>query len=99
MNINQFLKNCKTFIVKMNEKGVPVPMVSYKGEGNPALTLVVISATLVVVGLLSRWAGAVGGIDMTNAMQFFGISTTLFFGHTLVHKDVPGSKADGDDQK
>lgn len=93
MNINSFLQNWKGFIAKMNEQGIPIPMVRYKGEGNPALTLVVISATLVVVGLLSKWAGAIGGIDMTNAMQFFGISTTLFFGHSWVHK------GDDSDQK
>lgn len=71
----------------MNAKGVPLPMVRYKGEGNPALTLVFVSAALVVAGVLH-----LGNIDMVDAMQFFYASSTLFFGHSWVHKDASGNQ-------
>ena len=91
MSIQDFLASWKSFVTKMNEKGVPMPMARYKGEGNPALTLVIISSVLVIVGIVGKWSGKLGGIDMVNAMQFFYASCTLFFGHSWVHKDSDGS--------
>ena len=91
MNLSQISQAWKDFVSKMNEKGVPMPMASYKGEGNPALTLVILSSFLVIVGIVGKFAGLLGGIDMNNAMQFFYASCTLFFGHTWVHKDSKGN--------
>ena len=71
MSLKDVTNNWKSFIVRMNEKGVPVPMARYKGEGSPALTLVVMSSGLVAIGIVGKWAGHLGGIDMNNAMEFF----------------------------
>lgn len=102
MNLNNISQKWKNFVVQMNDKGVPVPLLRYKGQGNPALTVFMVSSMLVVVGIVGKWAGHLGGIDMNNAMQFFYASSTLFFGHSWVHKDAKGNTDtlnDGDDQK
>jgi hypothetical protein len=65
-------------------------MARYKGEGSPALTLVVLSSTLVMVALIGKAAGFAGGVDFGNAIQFFYASCTLFFGHSWIHKDAKG---------
>lgn len=91
MDLSSISKYWKTFIGNMNSKGVPIPMVRYKGEGNPALTLVFMSAGLVMTGIIGKAAGHLGGIDMASAMQFFYASSTLFFGHSWVHKDPNGN--------
>lgn len=83
----------------MNSKGVPIPMIRYKGEGNPALTVFVIASVLVAIGIVGKMAGLLGGIDMNNALQFFQASSVLFFGHSWVHKDAQGNSTtlDGGD--
>jgi len=82
-SVTQFWKN---FVSSMNAKGVPVPMVRYKGQGDPGLTLVFVSAGLLIAG-----ACHLGNIDLPSAMQFFYASSTLFFGHSWVHKDAKGN--------
>jgi hypothetical protein len=101
MDLNNVMQKWKEFISQMNQRGVPVPMARYKGEGNPALTVFVVSSVLVTAGIVGKWAGHLGGIDMNNAMQFFYASSTLFFSHSWVHKDSKGSDTltSGDDQK
>ena len=97
MSINNFVRGWKAFVGRMNEKGVPMPMARYQGKGSPALTLVILSSSLVIVGIVGKWAGHLGGIDMASAMQFFYASCTLFFGHSWVHKETIG--ADGKTQE
>jgi hypothetical protein len=86
MNLSSISQYWKNFVGAMNAKGIPVPMVRWKGEGNPALTLTFISA-----GLLICAACHVGNIDLPAALQFFYASSTLFFGHSWVHKDSSGT--------
>jgi len=103
MDLKQLSSAWKAFCVKMNEQGVPMPMARYKGEGNPALTLVILSSALVIAGIVSKWSGFLGGVDMNNALQFFYASSTLFFGHSWVHKDGKGNSdslgSSSDDKK
>lgn len=101
MNLKNITDSWKSFVGRMNDKGVPIPMVRYKGEGNPALTVFVVSSLLVTAGIVGKMAGHLGGIDMANAMQFFYASSTLFFGHSWVHKGEGGSDTldGGDGQK
>ena len=101
MNIENFSKWWKDLVNSANSSGIPVPMVRFKGEGNPALTVFLVSSMLVTVGIVGKWAGHLGGIDMSNALQFFYASSTLFFGHSWVHKDSQRNDQDvpnGDDQ-
>lgn len=90
MALATILSKWRQFIVKMNDKGIPVPMVRDPNtlEGSVSLSLVCVSTLLVVVGIVGKWSGHLGGIDMVNAMQFFYASCTLYFGHTWVHKEA-----------
>lgn len=88
MKLSAILSKWKKFVVSMNDKGIPVPMVRDPNtlEGSVSLSLVCVSTLLVVVGIVGKWSGHLGGIDMVNAMQFFYASCTLYFGHSWVHK-------------
>ena len=71
-------------------------------EGSVSLTLVVISSFLVIVGIVGKWSGWLGGIDMNSAFNFFYASTTLYFGHTWITKEQPAKtieKAEDKSQK
>lgn len=95
MSIKQIFEKWKELVEMANDKGVPLPMVRDPQtlEGSVSLTLVVMSSFLVVVGIIGKWSGWFGGIDMNSAFNFFYASTTLYFGHSWVHKEV-AAKAD-----
>lgn len=67
------------------KKGIPVPVIRDPVSQQPSasFTLLVISAGLVIFGLINKAAKLVDGIDMDNALQFFGICAGLYFGRKL----------------
>lgn len=105
--IRTILSEWKKIVSKLNDKGVPLPMVRDPNtlEGSVSLTLVVVSSLLVAIGIVGKWSKWLGDIDMNNALQFFYASCTLYFGHGWVHKaetadkesDDSGLKADDPD--
>ena len=62
--------------------GVPLPMVRdpKTGKGSVSLTLVFISSALVILGLVGKWSGHMGVVDISNALEFFYASSFLYFG-------------------
>lgn len=94
MRISDLVNKWKELVEKANDKGIPLPMVRdpQSLEGSVSLTLVCMSSFLVVIGIVGKAAGFIGGIDMTSAFNFFYASTTLYFGHSWVHKDDSSSK-------
>jgi hypothetical protein len=67
------------------EKGIPVPILRDAVTQKPSasFTLLVVSSGLVIFGLINKAAKLVDGIDMPNALQFFGICAGLYFGRKL----------------
>lgn len=98
MSINDLIQHWKELVSKANDRGIPLPMVRNPNtlEGDVALTLVVVSSFLLIVGIVGRWAGLLGGIDMQTAKEFFYASSTLFFGHSWVHKDKAAAQQPDD---
>lgn len=72
--------NIRSFIDQMNSKGIPVPMVRYNGKASMSMTLVWISTTIVIFGLLNRFGNWFKGVDITNALQFAGMCYAYAFG-------------------
>lgn len=89
MSIKEIFKKWKQVVEAANDRGIPLPMVRDPNtlEGSVSLTLVVMSSFLVVVGIVGKAAGLIGGIDMSSAFNFFYASTTLYFGHSWIHKE------------
>jgi hypothetical protein len=44
---------------------------------------VFISFNIVLVGLVGKWAGALGGIDLTQALNLFYACAALYWGRKL----------------
>lgn len=82
MSTSSFAKKWKEFVGRMNEKGVPLPTVRdpKTGIGSVSLTLVAISFGLCVCGILTKWSGKIGGIDVGTALELFYASSALYFG-------------------
>lgn len=72
----------KNFINVINRKGIPLPTIRdpKSGEGSISLTLVFISFNFVLIGLVGKWAGAMGGIDISQALNLFYACAALYWG-------------------
>lgn len=82
MNFKEIQKRWSDFVIKMNKMGVPLPTVRdpQTGMGSISLTLVFISFNAVLIGLVGKWAGALGGIDLTQALNLFYACAALYWG-------------------
>lgn len=65
-----------------NMYGINLPMVKdpKTGIGSVSLTLVVISSVMVILGLVGKWSGKLGVVDINNSLEFFYASSALYFG-------------------
>ena len=86
MDFRKIKEKVQTFIATMNSKGIPVPTARdpQTGLGSVSFTLVLISSVIYILGMVGKWSGKFGGIDMANAKDFFDSSCYLYFGRTLV---------------
>lgn len=75
-------KKWKIVVNRANAVGVPLPTVRdpKSGLGSVSLTLVFISSSLVILGIVGKWSKSLGEIDIRNALEFFYASSALYFG-------------------
>ena len=73
-----------------NQRGINLPMVKdpKTGIGSVSLTLVAISSVMVIIGLVGKWSGRLGTVDIHNALEFFYASSALYFGRNWKSKDA-----------
>lgn len=95
MNFKKFLHKWSKFVNRMNDKGIPIPMMRDPRtlEGSVSLTLLFCASLWVQLGLLGKFADMFKGINLEQAMQFFYACSALYFGTTWTGKD--GSKIEG----
>jgi hypothetical protein len=88
MDLEKIEASGKSFAAKLNEQGIPIPLLRdpVTQKGSVPLSLVAISTLLVIAHVVGKWAGYLGGVDPAVAMQFFYASCSLYVGHTLVSK-------------
>jgi hypothetical protein len=69
----------------LTKKGISIPVVRDPVTQKPSvsLTLVVVSAGIVVFGLFNKVAKLVQGVDMDSALSFFYASSALYFGRSF----------------
>lgn len=80
--LSRLIKNMKKLVLICNSYGIPLPLVHdpKTGTGSVSLTLVVLSSSMVLLGLVGTWSGKLGVIDIKNALEFFYASSFLYFG-------------------
>jgi hypothetical protein len=78
----------KALIEKLNKNGIPLPMARdpRTGLGSVSLTLVWISSIYVQLALVGRITNALKGVDIVNALYWFGICASLYYGRSLTKK-------------
>lgn len=81
------LNRVKDFLTKLNQLGIPIPMLRDPkvGVSSVSFTMMFISFNTVLVGLIGKWSGFFGGINIEQAIYLFLICASLYFGRTLTY--------------
>lgn len=81
-----------------NKVGIKLPMIHDPkvGGSSVSLTMMFISFNVVLVGLIGKWSKYLD-IDITQALYWFGICASLYFGRNLSvgGKSVTNTKEEG----
>lgn len=74
-----------TFITKLNSMGIPLPMIRDPKNGLPSvsLTMLFISFNVVLIGLIGKFSKFFDGVDIQQAIYWFGMCAALYFGRKL----------------
>ena len=85
-----------SFVGRLNSRGIPLPTVRdpKTGLGSISLTLVFVSSALMMLGIVGKYSGKLGGLDMSYAMQFFWTACALYWGRKFQMKDGASFGAD-----
>jgi hypothetical protein len=88
MDLEKIEDTGKSFAVKLNEQGIPIPLLRdpVTKVGSVSFSLVILSTALVVAHIVGKCAGYLGGVDPAVAMQFFYASCSLYIGHAFITK-------------
>lgn len=86
----------KAFIAKLSEQGIVLPMIQDPKTKIPSvsLTMMIVSFNVVLLGLIGKSAGFLGGVDLQQAIYWFMITSGLYFGRSLTYKDAKQEKED-----
>lgn len=78
-------RDWSAFVNKMNEMGVPLPLVRdpKTKRGDVALTLVFLSSLWVQIGLVGKFTHWFQGIDMGQALNWFYACSALYWARKM----------------
>jgi hypothetical protein len=88
MNLQQFKDKIIDMSRKLNQNGIYIPLLSDPKTkmGSVSLTLLFLSSVYVQFGLINKFAKIVDGVDMNNALEWFLITSGLYFTRSLSKK-------------
>lgn len=79
----EIIAKIKEIINKMNEKGVPVPMIRVNGNPSLTATMVLLSFNTCLLGQVGKISGFLGGIDLTQSNYLLGITLAAYLGRRM----------------
>lgn len=77
------LQKIKNLIKKMNEAGIPLPLVRINGVPTMTGTMAIISFNTCLIGQIGKISRILDGIDLTQANYLFGICLTAYLGRRM----------------
>lgn len=85
MTSAEFKEKWLSWVRGMNERGFPMPTLRdpKTGLGSVSLTLVFISFNFCLIAMIGKWAGMLGGIDPSQALNLFMVCAGLYWGRKL----------------
>ncbi len=73
----------KNFVNKLNEKGIPVPLICLNGNPTFTGTLSIISFTSALLGQIGKVTNLIGDVDLTQANYLFLICLGAYLGRRV----------------
>ena len=79
------INKIKTFILNLNEKGIPIPLLRDPKLDGPSvsLTLMVIAFVIAAGGLIGKFTKFLGAVDISGANYLFISTAALYFGRKM----------------
>lgn len=77
------MSKLKELILKMNDSGVPLPMLRVDGKASLTATMAFISFNTALLGQSGKLAGFFGGVDLSQANYLFLIALGAYLGRRL----------------
>lgn len=81
--LNLVVDGLKNFVNSMNEKGVPLPMVRSDGKASMTATMTWLSFNTALLGQIGKFAGFLGGIDLSQANYLFLMCLGAYLGRRI----------------
>jgi hypothetical protein len=83
-----FKQKFKDLVITCNNSGIPIPLLRDPKTGpSVSLTLMFIAFNVTLAGLLTKWAGFLGGVDVNQAQELFYGTAALYFGRKITSKN------------
>ena len=85
---------------KMNEAGIPVPLIHdpKSGQGSVSLTLVFLSFNMWLISVVGKIAGHLGGVNTNDCLNMFLACAGLYWGRKFQQSDAGKGSMSKDDQ-
>ena len=85
MDFKPVFQKIKEFVNKLNEAGVPAPMLRdpSTGKGSVTLTMTVISFNTALLGQIGKITNFLGSVDLTQANYLFLICLGAYLGRRM----------------
>lgn len=79
------MERLRALILKMNELGIPIPVMRdpATGKGSVTLTMTFISFNTALLGQAGKLAGLLGGIDLSQANYLFLMCLGAYLGRRM----------------
>lgn len=79
---------------KLSQHGIPIIMIREPKTGLPSisLTMMVISYSIVAIGLIGKYSKMLGEIDLQQSMNLLILTSGLYFGRSLTYKTKDNSE-------
>lgn len=75
----------KEYLLKMNQDGVPLPMLKdpKTGKGSVTLTMMWISFNVSILALAGKVTKILGGVDYSDTLWLLGLTSSLYLGRKI----------------
>lgn len=81
--MSQLLGSIKAFVQRLNQSGVPVPLIRINGTATLTGTMVFISFNTCLIGQIGKISRFLDGVDLTQANYLFGICLAAYLGRRI----------------
>ena len=81
--MDNIIKSFKAFVVKMNEYGIPLPLLRINGVPTLTGTMAFISFNTALLGQIGKVSNLIGNVDLSQANYLFLSCAGMYLGRRM----------------